>query len=71
MTILPYAYHFYYYSGIETLLNSYVEQMADKITPCILKCCAAEIAPILQIIFKHSQNWGILPSDWFTANMSL
>ena len=56
MTILPNAYHFYYYSGIETLLNDYVEQMPDKIAPFILKSCAAEIAPILQIIFEHSRN---------------
>ena len=59
-------------SGIQTLLHNLDPNKAqgpDKIAPFVLKNCAAEIAPILEIIFKQSLNSGVLPSDWLTANV--
>ena len=59
-------------SGIETLLSDIDPNKAqgpDKIAPFILKSCATEIAPILQVIFKQSLNLEILPSDWLTSNV--
>ena len=59
-------------SGIETLLSDIDPNKAqgpDKIAPFILKSCATEIAPILQVIFKQSLNLGILPSDWLSSNV--
>ena len=41
----------------------------DRISPYILKYCAAEISPILQLIFTQSLNTGQLPSDWLRANI--
>ena len=41
----------------------------DRISPYVLKYCAAEISPILQIIFMQSLNTGQLPSDWLRANI--
>ena len=41
----------------------------DRISPYILKHCAAEISPILQVIFTQSLNTGKLPSDWQKANI--
>ena len=59
-------------SGIQTLLSDIDPNKAqgpDKIAPIILKNCAVEIAPILQVIFEQSLNLGILPFDWLTANI--
>ena len=42
----------------------------DGISPIILKCCAAEIAPVLQIIFSQSMSTATVPSDWRTANVT-
>ena len=41
----------------------------DRISPYILKYCAAEISPILQLIFTQSLDTGQLPSDWLRANI--
>ena len=41
----------------------------DNIHPYILKNCANEISPILQVIFTQSLDTGILPSDWLMANV--
>jgi len=59
-------------SGIQTLLYNLDPnkvQGPDRIVPFVLKNCAAEIAPILEIIFKQSLNSGVLPSDWLSANI--
>jgi hypothetical protein len=42
----------------------------DGINPHVLKICAKEIAPILQIIFTQSITSSKLPSDWRRANIS-
>ena len=42
----------------------------DNIPSWILKECADEIAPILQIIFTQSLNTHTLPQDWLTANIT-
>ena len=58
--------------GIENLLGNLDPSKAmgpDKISPYILKYCAAEISPILQLIFTQSLNTGQLPSDWLKANI--
>ena len=41
----------------------------DNISPYILKHCANEISPVLQVIFTQSLNTGTLPSDWLQANI--
>ena len=59
-------------NGIKNLLCNLDPNKAmgpDKISPYILKYCAAEISPILQIIFTQSLNTGELPSDWLKANI--
>jgi len=40
-----------------------------NIHPYILKNCANEIAPILQVIFTQSLDTAILPSQWLMANV--
>lgn len=42
----------------------------DGIYPQVLKMCADEIAPILQIIYNQSISTGKLPKDWRKANIS-
>ena len=42
----------------------------DSIPAIILKNCADEISPILQVIFTQSMNSGVLPSDWLSANIT-
>ena len=59
-------------NGIKNLLCNLDPNKAmgpDKISPYILKYCAAEISPILQIIFTQSLNTRELPSDWLKANI--
>ena len=59
--------------GIEKLLLNLQANKApgpDGITPRILKETAAEIAPILSIIFQRSLDTCQLPSDWKLANVS-
>jgi len=41
----------------------------DNIPTRILKLCAAEISPVLQIIFSQSYQEGLLPSDWVQGNV--
>ena len=58
-------------AGMQSLLSDIDPNKAQghEITPFILKNCAFEIAPILQVIFEPSLNSGILPSDWLTASI--
>jgi len=51
-------------------LNIYKSPGSDEIPTRILKFCAMEIAPILQIIFTQSMATGNLPDDWLTANIT-
>jgi len=51
-------------------LNSYKSPGPDEIPTRILKFCATEITPILQIIFTQSMATGNLPDDWLTANIT-
>ena len=58
--------------GIQAQLDNLDPNKAqgpDKIAPFVLKNCAAEVAPMLEIIFNQSLNTGVLPSDWLTANI--
>ena len=41
----------------------------DNIYPYILKHCAEEISPVLQIIYSQSLDSGSLPTDWLAANV--
>jgi hypothetical protein len=43
----------------------------DNIRPKISKELAAEIAPILTIIFRRSLETGEVPTDWRSTNVSL
>ena len=59
--------------GIYKLLNELNINKSpgpDKIPTRVLKCCATEIAPLLQIIFTQSMASGILPNDWLSANIT-
>jgi len=59
-------------SGIQHLLSTLDEQKAcgpDLISPYILKHCANEIAPVLQVIFTQSLATSSLPTDWLSANI--
>jgi len=40
----------------------------DLISPYILKHCANEITPILQVIFTQSLFTSSLPNDWLLVN---
>jgi len=42
----------------------------DAIPSIVLRHCAAQIAPILQVIFTQSMSTGIIPGDWLTANVT-
>ena len=42
----------------------------DVLTTYILKHCASEIAPILEMFFTQSLNTSTLPEDWLTANIT-
>jgi len=53
-------------AGIQSLLsdiNPNKAQGPDKISPFILKNCALEIAPTLQVTFQPLLNSGIFSSD--------
>ena len=41
----------------------------DSITATILKTCAEQVAPLLQLIFQKSLDTGELPLDWQKANV--
>jgi len=69
-SLLSQLSRFQLYSGIQSCyaynLDPNKAHGPDRMALFVLKNCAAEIAPILQ-----SLNSGVLPSDWFTANISL
>ena len=52
-----------------SLLDTNKASGPDNIHPYILKNCANEISPILQVIFTQSLDTGIQPSDWLMANV--
>ena len=59
--------------GIETLLSKLDTNKApgpDQIPSYILKHCANEITPILQVIYNQSLQSAQLPADWLTANIT-
>ena len=59
--------------GIEALLTKLDTNKSagpDQIPSYILKHCAKEVAPILQVIFNQSLYPGQLPSDWLMANIA-
>jgi len=59
-------------NGIEHLLKNLKPGKAagpDDIPTWILKICAVQVAPILQVIFTQLPNSGTLPNDWLTANV--
>jgi len=41
----------------------------DGIPAAILKACASEIAPFLQVIFTQSLTTNCIPDDWLSANV--
>ena len=52
--------------GIQSLLENLEVVKSpgpNKIHPLILKCCARELAPVLQVIFSQSLSTGNVPSD--------
>jgi len=58
--------------GIKHQLSTLDTQKApgpDCIPAYVLHHCAAEIAPILTVIFSQSLNTGEVPSDWLRANV--
>ena len=59
-------------SGIQHLLSTLDVSKAsgpDRVSPYILKHCAEELSPVLQIIFTQSLTTGVLPPDWLSANI--
>ena len=42
----------------------------DNIPNAILKECAAELAPVVTLIFQKSLDLGSLPEDWTSANIA-
>ena len=59
-------------SGIQHLLSTLDVSKAsgpDRVSPYILKHCAEELSPVLQIIFTQSPSTGVLPPDWLSANI--
>ena len=57
-------------SGKQHLLSTLDTNKAsgpDHISPYILKHCAEEISPVLQIIYSQSLDSGSLPTDWLAA----
>ena len=59
-------------SGIQHLLSTVDVSKAsgpDRVSPYILKHCAEELSPVLQIIFTQSLSTGVLPLDWLSANI--
>ena len=51
-------------------IHKFLSPDPDSIPAIILKKCADEISPILQVIFTQSMNSGVLPSDWLSANIT-
>jgi hypothetical protein len=48
-------------------LDAGKSQGNDEIPPCFLKECAAELAPMLTLLFQKSLDTGELPDDWLDA----
>ena len=42
----------------------------DQIPNAVLKNCADTLAPALCDIFQRSTDTGVLPTDWYRANVS-
>ena len=38
--------------------------------PVVLKHCATELAPVLELVFTQSLNTGDIPADWLVANIT-
>ena len=60
-------------SGISKLLqnlNIHKAMGPDQINAKILRELQDILAPTLEIIFNHSLNTGIVPSDWKMANIT-
>ena len=59
--------------GIETLLDNLdTNKFAgpDQIPSYVLKHCAHEVAPILQVIYNQSLYLGELQSEWLMVNIT-
>ena len=59
--------------GIQILLENLEAVKSpgpDGIHPTILKHCASELAPVLQVIFTQSLNTGDIPTDWLVSNVT-
>ena len=59
--------------GIQSLLENLEVVKSpgpDKIHPLVLKHCAGELAPVLQVIFSQSLSTGNIPSDWLISNIT-
>ena len=59
--------------GVQSLLESLEVTKSpgpDKIHPLVLKHCASELAPVLQVIFSQSLSTGNIPSDWLISNIT-
>jgi len=53
----------------QTTIPSLDPAAEDSIPPFVLKHCAEEISPVLNVIFTKSLSSGTLPSDWKKANI--
>ena len=42
----------------------------DQLPTRVLKLCAEQTSPVLQIIFSQSLEYGTLPQDWLSANIT-
>ena len=59
--------------GIQSLLENLKVVKSpgpDKIHPLVLKHCASELAPVLQVIFSQSLSTGNIPSVWLISNIT-
>ena len=67
------SYEAYTVPGIQSLLENLEVVKSpgpDKIDPLVLKHCASELAPVLQVIFSQSLSTGNIPSDWWISNIT-
>ena len=51
-------------------LDTNKSPVPDAIPSIVLKQCATQIAPILQVIFTQSMSTGVIPGDWLIANVT-
>ena len=59
--------------GIQLLLEKLDPAKApgpDQLPTRVLKLCAKQIAPVLQVIYSQSLDHGTLPHDWLSANIT-